>query len=280
MADDGRFHDGGAAKEERMLSSHRVVVNELNTLLDNHGDGFVWLDVGCGRGQVLREIGSVITSVGVGWIEYYGCDAARKYCDEASKQASESGFSAPDIRLKRVEDVREVFGELRADFVTIINVLHELTPASLAVTLVDSFSCLGDDGVLHVHDLRRMTEPELGAVCWDLPDLEEGLDPFLKLFHWRDSKCRIQRWGGVEAPDWSLKLERRKLQVDIDELASRREEIISDVNNGLMALLPNKRKKHHNKLNAFLSDPARTPGDRQSAAQAVYEYWTIGKWLE
>ena len=276
-----RVHDGEAVRESRMLSSHRTALGVLrHRVLARCASEITWLDIGCGNGQVLHGIEGVVGASCVRNIHYVGCDGCARYCEEAERFAREQGLHEPVIHWLRIETLWEHLQGMRADFVSIINVTHELDPPTLAATLCDALCCVSDTGLLHVHDVRFLDRPELGSVCWDTSEVETVLDPLLTLFEWGEVERRVQQWGAEEAPDWSLNLDRALLLIDQDELVERRDEIVGNVRRAVEEALPQKRSVHDRALRAFLEEPAVTEKDRQVAAQAVYEHWTIGTWLE
>lgn len=276
-------HNGGAEKQPRMFASHRSVLDALRYLVLPHHRGVVtWLDVGCGRGQVLHGIQNMIGPEGVKRIRYVGCDGDRAYCAEAERFAQECGMADPEILCFRFDRLEEKLSHLRADFVSMVNVFHELGPRLLATTLCDSLCRLSARGVMHVHDMTALDpgRPELGAVCWRADEVEGILDPLLTLFDWGGQSLRVQQYGNDEARDWSLDLQRQALTVSSDELARRRDRIVTDVSRAILNALRRKQAAHHSALKAFLQDPPATDAHRAEAARQVCEHWTISAWLE
>jgi SAM-dependent methyltransferase len=161
--------DSSAVKDtKRILAQHQSALTLLQLIVSDPSLTKVeWLDLACGRGQIMLALEENLTPVARAKIIYNAYDADPRYLRETEKTASGLGFAAIKTKIGDLEsfsllaDAAVVF-----DFVTFTNTAHEVRPSVLAKLLVDVVLRLSPRGYLFVYDMEYINPPELGAIAW------------------------------------------------------------------------------------------------------------------
>src|SRR4051812_2549168 len=76
------------ADELRLLSQHQAIVTIVQQRLDDPAlKNFLWLDIGCGPGQVLSQLEHNIGAKGRTKVKYFGFDANGDYLRTVTENA-------------------------------------------------------------------------------------------------------------------------------------------------------------------------------------------------
>jgi hypothetical protein len=161
------IHDSHAVKVDgRQLAQHQAAISVLQRLLSPPAiQRFAWLDLACGRGQIIQALRQNLSDDARSKIDFFAFDVKHDYVLETQKAADDLGFasSAGDVG-DLLNFSRVIPTGLRFDFITLTNTVHEVSPHALADILVDTVLRLSDQGTAFLYDVERVDPPELGAL--------------------------------------------------------------------------------------------------------------------
>ena len=158
IADSSAVYD-----RQRQLAQHQAALTLLqDTLADPQIQEYRWLDLACGKGQIILHIEENLTSNARSKIVYYGYDVENEYLRYAERTAQLSGFKNIDIAVGMLSNFSHNFlDELRFDFITLTNTIHEIRPKLLPNIIWDCLNRLSESGSLFVYDMEQLPQAEL-----------------------------------------------------------------------------------------------------------------------
>jgi SAM-dependent methyltransferase len=198
----------------RVTNEHReVCAFLLKTLLDTapSGDPVVWVDLGCGEGDVLAVIRAGIPDDLRRRMWYVGCDASD--VTRARAQVASSGL---DGRSQCIEgdltsettfrSIVQATGDV--SMVTLTNVIHEIRPPSaLPSVLARALLLLKPDGYLVAYDMERLSAgdiwDETEAVTWAFDEIEGMVQMFCRALGVTDGST-VVHWKHHSTTGWTL----------------------------------------------------------------------------
>src|SRR5579862_985938 len=148
--------DSGALREPgRVWPQHQGALMLLQGLVsDPKAQAVRWLDLACGRGQILMGLDDGFSVTARNKIEYTGYDLSDDYVKETDKLASDSGLRSHRGVIGDLADVHKLLVAEQFDFITLTNTVHEIRPRKLAAVLVDSILRLSPTGALFIYDME------------------------------------------------------------------------------------------------------------------------------
>lgn len=140
-----------------------------------------WLDIGCGRGSILQHVPLVLEGLAKK-LHYVGLDIERSYTQECENTINKLGrrIGRAEARLFDVTRNRLTPDFGKFDYVTILNVLHEIPPSCLYTVLVSAVERCCRGGAITIIDMARLPEPEQRAIPWPKKYWRRVLAPLLK----------------------------------------------------------------------------------------------------
>lgn len=272
IADSDAFRD-----DDRVLSQHQVAATLLATRLVVPGTESVhWLDLACGRGQLVRALDSALTADSRRRLHYWAVDADQTYAREAVRAARDRGLGSATFRVSELSAVDGVVGpEGGFDFITLTNALHEVTPGEIPTLLVRAMEMLNERGALFVYDLEVISPPELGAVAWTGDEVQRIVWRLFEVVGVHHYRPEVQRWKHRTTVGWSLHLEREYFAVDKGELRRAGPDAASAAAAEIRYLLESKLEACRATLASLTRFGAET-GEEEAAKEALlYDYWAL-----
>jgi hypothetical protein len=139
-----------------------AVVQHILTDLTSH----TIIDYGCGNGALLNEL---ITLPNAHNRRYIGIN--RSDCAEAQQHSREIGFDRYSPEFYTVAEF-EAKPSLRAKYIFLLNVLHEIPVSELATRLFYVLEAVSSgDGQLLIMDMSRLKEGEPRYNTWNVADI-------------------------------------------------------------------------------------------------------------
>ena len=235
--------DSDAVRDnDRVLPQHQAAATLLQARLATPGSGTVrWLDLACGRGQLVHTLEEALAIANRGRLEYVGLDADQTFAREAVKTAERIGFGSAVMRVGSLNDLRIVVPDTEHfDFITLTNAVHEISPPHIASVLVTAIERLPPEGALFVYDLETLSPNELGAVPWTRDEMQRVIRACLGGFGVEDYEPEVQRFPHRTTAGWSIHLERRHMRLEQDQLSVAAEGVIASVQDLIHQLLQEK----------------------------------------
>src|SRR5687767_15127788 len=135
----GAIGDSNAFRSnDRTLPQHQAALTLLQGLLaDPKVTTIDWLDLACGRGQIICCLDENLSVQARRKLRYVGYDVREEYTKETAKTAASLGLNSHHVKVGVLEDFSKVYGERLFDFITLTNTVHEVGAAQLATVLVE-----------------------------------------------------------------------------------------------------------------------------------------------
>ena len=203
LADSGAFRD-----DERLLTQHHAALTSLQPRLSAPGGAPVrWLDLGCGRGQLLGSLRDAPEEAR-SRLEYVGYDIDQRFVRETARQGESLKLRSIETRVGDLADFDALLpAGVQFDFITLTNTLHEIAPCSLVRVVLDVLARLAEGGSFYAYDLEWLDEPELGALPWSSEEIQKILWRVLEALGVADYRPKAFRWRHRTTYGWSIVVE-------------------------------------------------------------------------
>jgi len=207
---------------------------------DSNKSDWEWLDLACGRGNLIEHCCESFETDSIK-IHYHGLDKGDRYKNDfelfveeknLDKHLAEINFMIADFTSWK-KCFLETKGFSKYDWISFINVLHEIDPAEISAILLSMIKYCKKDGFLYFSDLEKLVEPEAGAITWTLEEMKEIFDLlFNKYLSYRFKRL---------VPTFSIIAQRSDLHKNIN-LNTEANEINKLLQKKIKSLLKRKRK--------------------------------------
>lgn len=274
------FGDSNAfCDPSRVLVQHQAVLAQLQLRLSSPNVSEVkWLDLACGRGQILASLDEVLSVDARAKVAYFGIDSNPGYVEETRELASRLG-----LRNVRVEaaDLAEMAWPLDPsgpfDFITLVNAVHEVPVQHLARLLVQSVLRLAGGGVFHVYDIDRLSPLELGAVTWSAAEIRQIIPRFLDALGAKDYRPEIGSWRHSNCNGWNVQLEQVHLLLDPTNLDI--ELVATTVRREIAGLLAAKLSDCRDALDSVTLSGASLETEIAEKDRLLHDFWSLSRAL-
>src|SRR5258708_6495025 len=159
---------------ERLLVQHQAALTLLQGMLSDPAcHELSWLDLACGKGQIIAHLNQNLSLSERRKIRLVGYDIENAHSKQAKKIAESMNLAAFAFEvgaLGRFWENSATQGPWR--FITLTNTTHEILPTTLAEILARCLERLEDDGCMFLYDMERLPTPELGAVPWSAAEMK------------------------------------------------------------------------------------------------------------
>jgi 2-polyprenyl-3-methyl-5-hydroxy-6-metoxy-1,4-benzoquinol methylase len=141
----------------RVLVQHQAALSLIRTWTQDPAIPRIrWLDLACGRGQILSNLDHVIPEKRREKIEYRGFDVSKECALQTERQAR-SLFKNASVNICELQFFETFLaGEESFDIVTCTNAVHDISPEALAETFVGAICRTGSQGCLYLYDTERL----------------------------------------------------------------------------------------------------------------------------
>jgi SAM-dependent methyltransferase len=159
---------------ERVLAQHQVALTLIKAQTeDPQRPALRWLDLACGRGQILQHVTDLLSPMGRAKVHYRGVDSNQDYCRE-TESFGKGIFSTCEVYLSEIEQFEAQLKKGETfDAVTITNAIHEIAPNQLVKLLPRALGRVARSGFLFAYDMEQPPDLELGAVSWHAKEIED-----------------------------------------------------------------------------------------------------------
>jgi len=248
-------------------------------LANPHGGATQWLDLACGRGQIIVHLRDNISELRRQTLAYYAYDIDNEAVRVAGKLASKLGFSHHEISTGEIRGFNDAFdADLRFDFVTLTNSVHEVSPHEIAQVLVHCVLRLSPDGQLFIYDMETLDPPELGAIPWNGDDAHRIVSAMLTGFA-SSYRPEVGRWQHTKTVGWNLTLDRRHVGCSDDEARARAKEAVTRTKDAIQAVLSERLARCQQALESLTKYGAETKAETDEKVRLLFEYWALSRTL-
>jgi SAM-dependent methyltransferase len=265
----------------RVLSHHQTAITLLGNMVTSNpkGELFEWLDLTCGRGQIIAHLEDTLPDEEIrGRISYFGYDIDSDYTRETARRASELKFGAVDVVVGQLDHFAKLVDIGRAfSFVTFTNTIHELPPVLFGSLLLELILRLKPNGTLFIYDMESLSEPELGAVLWDANDVKRLLTFVYKELGATTPSPMVPRWPHSSCTAWSIQLERNRLDVDASVFAEKLPELSEKTAGFITDLFVEKLERTIEVLEELTKYGGQTVDEQKRKVKLLYDFWSLSR---
>ncbi|MBS0204489.1 MAG: class I SAM-dependent methyltransferase [Planctomycetes bacterium] len=260
---------------ERMLAQHQAALTLLQGMLSDPSiTSFRWLDIACGRGQIISHLKTVLSDGYRRKIRYFGYDIDNRHTRTAKRLAESLSFQSLSFEIGDLPRFPSAFPDDSGfDFVTLTNTVHEIDPSRLAGILVDAISQLGETGCFFVYDMETLPSAELGAVLWSASEIKSVIYELCNALGAKDYEPAVGQWQHHSCNGWNVQIRRQHL--NCPDVSSLRDTVVESVSRRIRELVEVKLSQTRSALESLTQYGAET-GDESNAKDAyLYSFWAL-----
>jgi SAM-dependent methyltransferase len=275
--------DSSAVRTEaRQFAQHQAALTVLQRLLSAPGtDRLAWLDLACGRGQILTALRDNLSDQARAKLQFSAYDVKQEYVTETRQTAEGLGFAVVSGQVGELKDFDALVpSEGRFGFITLTNTVHEVAVEHIAQVLCDAIARLDERGTLFVYDMERVKPPELGALPFSADDFRTVALALVSALGEDDYQPEVGRWRHSTVNGWNLQIEREHINITNQQLADRRLRAVNHTQAALLAILRRRLTECRAALEKLTQYGAGTAEEQDYREDLLYELWAVTRSLE
>jgi|GEM_PF-1706096 len=265
--------------KDRLLAQHQAALSLLQGKLERPGlTDLIWLDLGCGKGQIIVNLEHNIGDEARTKISYSAFDIIEEHLSITLKKAESLKFKSSNGKIGDISDFPNLFPvENKYDFITLTNSIHEFSPLLIPDILFESIIRLSSTGLLFVYDMESLPSLELGAITWTREEIHELLKSFFKNFNIQDYNPTPGRWNHSSCFGWNIQLSREYINISDEELTIRKAEAIELTKKDIVTILKRKLDECEKSLESITKHGAETDEEEKSKQKLLYDFWSLNR---
>lgn len=276
------FADSSAVlMPNKVLAQHHTAITLLAKNLEacKPGESIDWLDLACGRGQMIAHLQDTIPDGELrAKVRYFGYDIDNEYTRETEKLAATLKLGASDVTVGQLDHFAEIIKPDRIfSFVTFTNVAHELPPILFGSLLLELILRMKQDAKLYIYDMETLPEPELGAIPWDANDVRRLLTFVFKESGAKNNPPMVQRWPHSKCFGWSVDFDRARLDVDEQTFTQKLPELKANTANFIQELFKEKLQRTTAALEEIQKYGGQTGEEQARKVNLLFDYWSLSR---
>ncbi|MEZ5358413.1 MAG: methyltransferase domain-containing protein [Candidatus Zixiibacteriota bacterium] len=271
------YADSDAILEiNKILPQHQAALTLLNGKLQNPIVGsFKWLDLACGKGQVISQLNDNLSPTQRGKLIYLGYDINVEFTRAAERIADSLQLADYNFEQGEMSKFNEIIDtDLKFDFITCTNTAHELQPGAFAQILLNSMTRLTTQGELFVYDMESLEKPELGALPWHTSEIKTLLYAAFEELG-TDFRAEPSGWIHKSCRGWSVTIQRHFLNKSDEDIINAKDKITSRIDKEIDTILHERLKVCNKKLQSFYRFGADTGNDYTTLITSLFEFWAL-----
>ncbi|TGM74273.1 class I SAM-dependent methyltransferase [Leptospira mtsangambouensis] len=273
--------DSSAVNEDRILPQHQAVLTLLQThLSDPQVSEYQWLDIACGQGQIIKYLDSNLDEKYRSKINFTAFEGDATYLKIVKEKAKALSLLKYNEKIGEIADFETLFPSLgNFNFITLINVVHELPPKLLASLLINILNRLTENGILYIFDMETLNPLELGAIPWKKHEIIEIIKTFYIEIETPSYIPEVSQWKFKSTQGWSYTLQRRHIKISHEEILKNKQRIITNVEKQIEKQIQIKFEMTKNILTAHTETDSETSEDKKHIYTSLYDFWALHKAL-
>ena len=269
--------DSDAVHDLRLiLPQHQAAVTQLNARLQNPNvEDFQWLDLACGKGQIISQLEENLSPVNRKKLSYTGYDINEEHTRIAERIADQLALKDYTFLHGDLSNFTKLLdGQVQFNFITCTNTAHELQPDAFTSIIIDSLLRLTDKGELFLYDMESLEKPELGALPWRAADIRKLLNT---IFEELESDFRIHpsTWIHKSCKGWTVTIQREYVAKSDSEIRDKREQISKRLESEIDEIIDARLVECNRQLQSYCRFRAETADDATAKISALYEFWAL-----
>ncbi|KKG14168.1 hypothetical protein EO98_09355 [Methanosarcina sp. 2.H.T.1A.6] len=273
IADSDAFYD-----KERQLTQHQAVLTLIQQSLSNpHLTSFRWLDLACGKGQIIANIDENFNGDLREKIEYYGYDIENDYLKFVEKMTRSFNLKCVKTETGKLSNFHKIYNkEEKFDLITLTNTIHEIDPKIISLLLFESLYRLSQDGFIFIYDMEKLPQQELGAITWTKEEFEEIVRYFLNNLGTSYSPP-ASRWKHSSCMGWNITLYLKHLAINLSEIEARKADILSKTNQKIIEIINRKQDLCKVALETLTIYGSEVREEEKEKIEKLYEFWALSR---
>jgi cyclopropane fatty-acyl-phospholipid synthase-like methyltransferase len=213
MSSPGIANSDAVLLENKILPQHQAALTLLSQKLSHPEAATVsWLDLGCGKGQIVSQLDENIAADLRSKIIYHGYDLKVEHVKITEHRVKQLALQEATFKVGDLPDFARNFADRGPfDFVTITNTIHEIAPRDVGAVFFDAIERLNEHGVLFAYDMEQLQEEELGAVPWKRSDIAAMMQTLLTHIGVDNYAVPVNRWTHSTVKGWSLTVDKEHI---------------------------------------------------------------------
>ncbi|MEI2397017.1 class I SAM-dependent methyltransferase [Paenibacillus phytohabitans] len=263
--------------EKRVFSQHQSALTLLQHQFSKVlNDNYLWLDLAAGKGQIISSLEDIINPSIMPKIVYHAFDANQIFLDVAMVKASKIDLKA-DRFIGQMENFPRLVDETpQYNFVSLINVVHEIGPYLFAEVLFEALIRLKEDGVIYVYDMEAIDPLEVGALPLNQLEVLKILETFYSSLG-TSLTPNVSKWQHSTTTSWNFTISIKDLNVSRDSLKENKDQIISSTRQFIQVLIEEKFTRCIRQLDLYTKHQTELVGDDASKIRLLYEFWALNR---
>ena len=276
IADSEAFFDPG-----RMLAQHQAALTLLQNMLSDPDKRVVkWLDLACGRGQIISHLQKNLSQNQRKKLAFYGYDI-----DNSNTRTAEKTVESMDLASHKFEigelgqfwQIDTIAGPF--DFITLTNTVHEIHPATFAEILIRCIERLDENGILFIYDMEKLPEQELGAVLWTATEIKKILSLLFRAIGSECDEPAVGTWTHRTCNGWNAQIQKSHLRLP-GGFQDRINETVMNMSKRISKMLEEKLQTTQKALEALTKYGSETEEESANKEDLLFQFWAISRALK
>jgi ubiquinone/menaquinone biosynthesis C-methylase UbiE len=268
--------------EARLLAQHQAALTIVQGILDDPGlSEFKWLDLACGRGQIIAQLEKNLTATARSKIIYHGYDRENSYLKVARKKAESLDLKDAVFEIGELHNFHKAYSEeIGFNFITLTNTVHEISPHNLALILYESILRLSEDGSLFIYDMETLPTPEMGAIPWQKYEVSEIITALLAGLDVQSYEPAVGQWTHRTCNGWNLQLQRRYINRSREAIKKNKNQAVESTRNKIVEIIRRKYDECTRALESLTLNQSETNREDAAEIKLLYDHWALRRAIE
>lgn len=266
----------------RILPQHQAALTLVQGMLDNPAlKQLSWLDLGCGKGQIIINLEDNLSLESRAKICYHAFDLKDDYLLSTIRKAETLGFKICDGKIGNITDFPVLHPcEDKFEFISLTNTLHEFEPDFIPELFLQSMLRLTPEGVFFLYDMEYLPAFELGAVTWKLEEIQEIITFLLLNCGVNNGYVpRVGKWKHKSVTAWNFQIQKKYFGIVDNHIKDRLNEVIAMGKEKILEILTRKLKYCVESLNVLTKYGASTADEEKEKIRLLYDFWSLNRYL-
>lgn len=274
LSDSSAFYD-----ENRQLAQHQSILTIIQGILgDPKLTLYSWLDLACGKGQIIAQLEKNLNEESRAKIEYFGYDIQNEYIKITEKKASSLNLKSFRINTGEISHFPDIYDSMnKFDLITLTNTVHEIMPTVVSSLLFESLIRLNSTGYLFIYDIEKLPNPELGAITWKKTEFEEIVKAFLENVGINDINPISGQWQHQSCMGWNIQLKREYFDIDIEETIRNKHTILEGTNAVIKDIIDRKFEDFRKALESLTLYGPENKEEQNQIIEYLHGFWAISR---
>lgn len=277
LNDSEAFYD-----KERLLPQHQTALALIQIVVENpQRSNFSWLDLCCGRGQIITHLESIIDETSRSKINYFAYDVKSDFATLTQKKAETLGLNNVKVDVGDIANFAAIYNsDFRVDFITLTNTIHEINVHFLSKLYIESILRLNEGGCLFIYDMEHLPKLELGAITWSAVEMQKIIIALITSLGVTDYAPKVSRVPHKTTFCWSIQLRREYFQKSRKEILERIEDASRTTQELINSLLIEKYESCKGALDSLTKYGSDNKQEESELQSLLFDFWALSRALE